>query len=79
MSDFRRAEGEGGNSEVKRWETRIEDPLNKCWNSSMRLATEVVREFFLCGPAGGRLVTAVFESVRLSGAFERNIYEHLPA
>jgi hypothetical protein len=45
----------------------------------MKLATEIARELFLYGPAGGRRVTAVAELVRLSGASERTIYEHLPA
>ena len=44
----------------------------------MKLSTEVARELFLYGPAGGNRVTAVAELVRLSGASERVIYQHLP-
>lgn len=56
----------------------IERPCVKCWNSSMKLATEIARELFLYGPAGGLRVTSVAELVRQSGAAERTIREHLP-
>jgi hypothetical protein len=44
----------------------------------MKLATEIARELFLYGPAGGLCVTSVAELVRRSGAVERMIREHLP-
>jgi hypothetical protein len=44
----------------------------------MKLATEIARELFLYGPAGGRRVTTVAELVRQSGASEHTIREYLP-
>ena len=43
-----------------------------------KLSTEIGRELFLYGPAGGKRVTSVKELVRLSGASERAIHAHMP-
>jgi hypothetical protein len=43
-----------------------------------KLSTEVARELFLYGPAGGKRITCVKELVRLSGAAERTIHAHMP-
>lgn len=44
----------------------------------MKLSTEIARELFLYGPAGGKRVTSVKELVRQSGASERAVHEHMP-
>jgi hypothetical protein len=44
----------------------------------VKLTTHQARELFLYGPAGGDRITCVNELVRLSGASERAIREHLP-
>jgi hypothetical protein len=44
----------------------------------VKLTTHQARELFLYGPAGGERVTCVNELVRLSGASERAIRQHLP-
>lgn len=43
-----------------------------------KLSTEIARELFMYGPAGGKRVTSVKELVRLSGASERAIHAHMP-
>ena len=43
-----------------------------------KLSTEIARELFLYGPAGGKRVTSVKELVRQSGASERAIHAHMP-
>lgn len=43
-----------------------------------KLSTEIARELFLYGPAGGKRVTSIKELVRQSGASERAINAHMP-
>lgn len=44
-----------------------------------KLSSEIARELFLYGPAGGKRVTSVKALSTASGASERAIYEHLPS
>lgn len=43
-----------------------------------KLSTEIAREAFLYGPAGGKRITSVKALVEHSGASERAIHAHMP-
>ena len=62
-------------------ETRVslESRDAKCYPPAMaKLSTEIARELFLYGPAGGKRITSVKQLAKESGASERAIHEHMP-